>query len=105
MSLLSSTEHLMEEQMIVTDIAINMANQEKKIDEISSGNSNPNPESFSEGKAGGEAEDIVYAAEQEFDSEQYRRLLWKIDLVILPLMWVGKLTLYLCSRGISFVSD
>lgn len=45
-------------------------------------------ESLAEGKIGDAAEDIVHAAEAEFTPEQYRKLLWKIDLVILPLMWV-----------------
>lgn len=33
--------------------------------------------------------DLVHAAEEEFTPDQYRKLLWKIDLVILPLMWVS----------------
>lgn len=45
-------------------------------------------ESLAEGKVNDAAEDIVHAAEAEFTPEQYRKLLWKIDLVILPLMWV-----------------
>lgn len=45
-------------------------------------------ESLAEGKIGDAAEDIVHAAEAEFTPEQYRKLLWKIDLVILPFMWV-----------------
>lgn len=45
-------------------------------------------ESLAEGKVGNAAEDIVHAAEEEFTPEQYRKLLWKIDLIILPLMWV-----------------
>lgn len=36
-----------------------------------------------------DALNIVQAAEQEFTPDQYRRLLWKIDLVVLPLMWVS----------------
>lgn len=45
-------------------------------------------ESLAEGKVNDAAEDIVHAAEAEFTPEQYRKLLWKIDLVILPLMWI-----------------
>jgi hypothetical protein len=33
--------------------------------------------------------DIVHAAEEEFTAEQYRKLVWKVDLILLPLMWVS----------------
>lgn len=32
--------------------------------------------------------DIVYAAEEEFTEEQYKKVLHKVDWVLLPLMWV-----------------
>lgn len=41
------------------------------------------------------ARDLVQAAEEEFTEDQYRKLVWKIDLVILPLMWVS------CSQPVS----
>lgn len=48
------------------------------------------PPSFSEGKADIVAEDIVHAAEaHEYTDEQFRKLLRKIDFVLLPVMWVS----------------
>lgn len=35
------------------------------------------------------AVDIVHAAEEEFTAEQYRKLVRKVDLILLPLMWVS----------------
>lgn len=67
-----------------------MSKQEKNIESICPAHNNGRTESFTEGKLGNEAEDIVHAAEEEFTPEQYRRLLWKIDLVVLPLMWVSR---------------
>lgn len=34
------------------------------------------------------AVDIVHAAEAEYTEEQYRKLVRKVDFVLLPLMWV-----------------
>lgn len=62
---------------------------DKKEDTVTAAQANAKAESFVEGKASDTAEDIVHAAESEFSPEQYRKLLWKIDLIILPLMWVG----------------
>lgn len=36
------------------------------------------------------AADIVHAAEGEFAPDEYHRLLRKIDLVLLPIMWVSR---------------
>ena len=34
------------------------------------------------------AADIVHAAEEEFTEEQFRKVLRKVDWILLPLMWV-----------------
>lgn len=61
---------------------------EKKQEAIAPVQDAARAESFVEGKVDNAAEDIVHAAEEEFSPEQYRKLLWKIDRIILPLMWV-----------------
>lgn len=38
------------------------------------------------------AADIVFAAEEQFTQEQYRKLLRKVDFIILPLMWVSSIS-------------
>lgn len=44
--------------------------------------------SLTDGKVDVVAEDIVNAAERhEYSDEQFRKLLRKIDLVLLPIMW------------------
>lgn len=63
---------------------------EKKVDDVIAAQNNAMAESVVEGKVSDTTEDIVHAAESEFTPEQYRKLLWKIDLIILPLMWVGR---------------
>ncbi|KAJ4203428.1 hypothetical protein FSOLCH5_007733 [Fusarium solani] len=46
--------------------------------------------SVEKGKADTVAEDIVNAAEHhEYTDDQFRKLLWKIDKVLLPVMWIA----------------
>lgn len=46
--------------------------------------------SVAEGQADLDVEDVVNAAEQhEFSAEQLRKLLWKVDRILLPAMWVS----------------
>lgn len=61
----------------------------EKEDNVTAVRDNAMAESFVEGKVSDNTEDIVHAAESEFTAEQYRKLLWKIDLIILPMMWVS----------------
>lgn len=50
----------------------------------------PESASIHEGKfPDAKAVDIVHAAEEEFTEEQYRKLVRKVDLILLPLMWVS----------------
>lgn len=44
--------------------------------------------SISKSKIGDVTLDVVYAAEREYIPEQYRKLLRKIEFIILPLMWI-----------------
>lgn len=64
---------------------------DKKEETVSAAPDNIMAESIVEGKTNDVVEDIVHAAESEYTPEQYRKLLWKIDLIILPLMWVSLL--------------
>lgn len=50
--------------------------------------------SISEGKIADAVLDVVHAAEGEYTPEQYRKLLRKIDFIILPLMWICSGTQY-----------
>lgn len=63
---------------------------QEKPDPIAPARDAAQAESFAEGKIDNAVEDLVHAAEEEFSPEQYRKLLWKIDLIILPLMWVSE---------------
>lgn len=61
----------------------------KKHEAIIPARENDGNESMAEGKVDNVVEDIVHAAEEEFSQEQYRKLLAKVDRIILPLMWVS----------------
>lgn len=61
----------------------------KKEDSIVPARQNDENESVADGKVDKVVEDIVHAAEEEFSPEQYRKLLGKVDRIILPMMWVG----------------
>jgi hypothetical protein len=45
--------------------------------------------SITEGKVLDEDTADIIAAEVEYSEEYYRKLLWKIDLWLLPVMWVS----------------
>jgi hypothetical protein len=45
--------------------------------------------------------DIVHAAEEEFTEEQYRKLVRKVDLILLPLMWVSSWSVMRISRQVA----
>lgn len=62
---------------------------DKKQEPIVPAQRNDEMESMAEGKIDNVVEDIVHAAEEEFTPEQYRKILAKIDRIILPLMWVS----------------
>lgn len=65
---------------------------DKKEETIIPARQNDEIESMTAGKVDDVVEDIVHAAEEEFTPEQYRKLLAKIDRIMLPMMWVSSLT-------------
>lgn len=64
---------------------------DKKEETIMPTRQNDEIESVTGGKTDDVVEDIVHAAEEEFTPEQYRKLLAKIDRIMLPMMWVSTL--------------
>ena len=53
----------------------------------------PTTASLHDGKAESFADvavDMVHAAEDEFTDEQYKKVLRKVDWILLPMMWVCK---------------
>lgn len=62
---------------------------DKKNEAIVPARLNDENDSMPEGKVDNVVEDIVHAAEEEFSQEQYRKLLSKIDWIVLPMMWVS----------------
>lgn len=62
---------------------------DKKEETISPARQNDEVDSMRAGKIDHVVEDIVHAAEEEFSPEQYRKLLAKVDRIMLPMMWVS----------------
>lgn len=63
---------------------------DKKEETISPARQNDEMESVTAGKVDNVVEDIVHAAEEEFSPDQYRKLLAKVDRIMLPMMWVSQ---------------
>lgn len=63
---------------------------DKKVETISPARQNDEIDSVTAGKVDHVVEDIVHAAEEEFSPEQYRKLLAKVDRIMLPMMWVSQ---------------
>lgn len=63
---------------------------DKKDETISPAQQNDEIDSVTAGKVDDVVEDIVHAAEEEFSPEQYRKLLAKVDRIMLPMMWVSQ---------------
>jgi len=70
-----------------------MASETKQKTELAVEPHNPsnieNGETFTLSKGEAAIAEDTVAATSEYTAEQYRKLLWKIDLWLLPVMWVG----------------
>ncbi|KAL2670355.1 hypothetical protein Neosp_014822 [[Neocosmospora] mangrovei] len=60
----------------------------KEMDNIEAGIGNPANNDVAEGKVQDIVFDTINAADGQYTETDYKRVLWKIDLVLLPLMWL-----------------